>query len=264
MFSSIYLKTLYNLRWQILGWSIGVGFVVFITMVFYNSFNQSGIDSIINSIPDSLKPLVGSVDDFKTIAGYVGQQIFGPNGYILAVAASIIFALSVSASEEDDRRLQTLISLPVTRSMVFCQKWLAVLTAIVAVTIAVVACTYLGLIVVGHSADVGRVMQSAFAFFLMNSAFATITFSAAMFTGKKGLSVIIGGGYAAFSFIISSLALSVDALKNIDKLSVLHYYNEPLVMEHGLKVSDVIILSGIILVVGFIAWLRFQLRNIET
>lgn len=262
MFRSIYLKTLYNLRGQILGWSLGIGFVAFITMVLYNSFDQAGIESVISSMPESLKSLVGSVEDFKTIPGFIGQQVFGPNGYILAVAASILMALSISANEEDDRRLQTLLTLPVTRSAVFFQKWLAVLTAIAILGLMLVACTYLGLLIVDHSVDFTRIMEATFAFFLMNAAFATIAFSAAMFTGKKGISVVIGGGYAALSFLITSLAPSVKELNEVDRLSVLHYYNNPLVMQHGLKLSHVLVLIGIIVVLAVVSWLRFRQRNV--
>jgi ABC-2 type transport system permease protein len=262
MFRSIYLKTLFNLRWQLLGWCLGIGFVAFITMVFYNSFNQSGIDSIVNSVPDSLKPLVGSIEDFKTIPGYIGQQVFGPNGYILAVAASILLAFTVSANEEDDKRLQTLITLPVTRSAIFCQKWLAVITAVAAICLAIVVAVYLGLLIVGHGADFERVMQSAFACFLMNAAFATIAFATAMFIGKKGLSIMIASGYTALSFIISSLAPSVSALKGVDTLSVLHYYNNPLIMQHGLTLNSVLVLGGIIVILATIGWARFRQRNI--
>lgn len=262
MFNSIYLKTLYNLRWQMLGWGAAVGFVAFITMAAYNSFDQEGIDNIVNSVPDSLKALVGSVDDFKTIPGYIGQQIFGPNGYILAIAGAILIALSVSANEEDDKRLQTLITMPVTRSSIFCQKWLAVLTGMLVLTAALVASTYLGLLVAGHSADFARMMQSALAFFLMNGAFATIAFSVAMFIGKKGVSIAIAAGYTALSFVITSLAASVDSLKQVDKFSVLHYYNNPQIMSSGLNSSHLIILASIIVIVATISWIRFRQRSI--
>ncbi|MDX2776135.1 ABC transporter permease subunit [Streptomyces caniscabiei] len=262
MLRSIYLKTLYNLRGQIFGWSLGVGFIAFITMVLYDSFDQAGIESIISSVPESLKPLVGSVEDFKTIPGFIGQQIFGPNGYILAVAAAILMALSVSANEEDDKRLQTLLTLPVTRSTVFFQKLLAVMTAVAIVALTLVACTYLGLLIVHHSVDFTRIMEATFAFFLMNAAFATIAFSAALFTGKKGTSVVIGGGYAALSFLITSLAPSVKELHDIDRLSILHYYNTPLVMQHGLKFDHIAVLVGIIIILATISWLRFRQRNV--
>lgn len=264
MLSSIYLKTLYNLRFQALGWSLGVGFVAFITMVFYNSFSQVGTTEFLSTIPDSLKPLVGSIDDFKTIPGYIGQQVFGPNGYILAVVASIIMALAVSANEEDDRRLQTLLTLPVTRSAVFCQKWLAVVTAVAIMCVVFVLLTCVGLLVVGQSADSGRLVQSTLAFFLMNTAFATIAFGLAMFTGKKGFSVLLATGYTGLCFIITSLAASVTSLKAIDQLSVLHYYNNPLVMQHGIKVEHVLVLSGVIVAVAAIAWWRFRVRSVST
>lgn len=245
-----------------MGWGAGVSFIAFITMAFFNSFDQPDIDNILSTVPDSLKPLVGAADTFKTIPGYIGQQIFGPNGYILVLVASIIMAIAVSASEEDDKRLQTLLTLPVTRAKVFCHKWAAVMTSVAVVCLALVVGMYFGLLVAGHSADSGRVMQSTFACFLMAGSFASIAFGVAMFLGNKGLSITIASGYAAFSFIISSLAQSVDALKSADKLSVLHYYNNPLVMQHGLDFRDVFILIGIILIVSTIGWFRFKNRNI--
>lgn len=241
-----------------------MGFVAFITMVFYNSFSQAGTTEFLNSVPDSLKSLVGSVDDFKTIPGYIGQQIFGPNGYLLAVVAAILIAFSVSASEEDDRRLQTLLTLPVTRSAVFCQKWMAVITAVGIMCAVFVASTYFGLLISGHSADFGRLMESTFAFFLLNTAFATIAFALALFTGRKSISILFATAYTGLSFVISSLAASVAGLKTIDQLSVLHYYNNPLVMQYGLKAEHILVLSGVTILVAAIAWWRFRVRNIGT
>lgn len=264
MFRSIYSKNLYNLRWEILGWCIGLGLVVLLTMSLYNAFDQEGIENVVNAVPDSLKSIVGTADDFKTIPGYIGQQIFGPNGYILAIIASILLAFSISGNEEDDGRLQTLLTLPVTRSAVFCQKWLALITAIAVLCLAVLIGLYGGLLVVGQNADFARVMESTLAFFLMNCAFATIAFSVAMFVGKKGLSIAIVGGYAMASFIITSMAPAVSGLKFIDRFSVLHYYNNPLIMQNGLKYSQVATLILITTILATIAWIRFNKRNVGT
>lgn len=266
MFSSIYLKTLFNLRWQLLGWGLGAGLMAFVTMAFYNSFSQSDVSGLLDSIPESLKPIVGSVDDLQSISGYIGQQIFGPNGYVIVLAGAIMIAISASASQEDDKRLQTLLTMPVTRTKVFLQKWLAVLTAAAVICAALIVGLYAGLFTSGNSADFVRVAESALACFLMISAFASVTFGAAMFTGKKGLTILIASGYAAASFIITSLAMSVsaDALKHIDLLSVLHYYNNPLVMQHGLDAGHALTLAGIIAIVAAVSWLRFRSRDIGT
>jgi ABC-2 type transport system permease protein len=262
MFNSIYLKTIFNLRWQLFGWVLLVIFVSLLTMALFNSFNQAGIDSIVNSVPDSLKSLIGSVDDFKTISGFIGQQIFGPNLVILTIAMSVLFFVSISANEEDDGRLETLLSFPVTRSAVFWQKWLAVATVIALVCASIVVGVAIGLAIINESADMSRIIQSTAACFLMNLAYGTVAFAAATFTGKKGLTIAIASGYAAVSFIISSLAPAVDALKTVDMFSIFHYYNNPQIMQHGIDASHIWILVGITVGLLAVGWARFVRRDI--
>lgn len=264
MLRNVFTKTLYNLRWQLLGWTLGVAFVAFVTMAFFNSFNQAGIDNIVNSIPDSLKSIVGDVSDFKSVSGYIGQEIFGPNVVILTIAMAVIVFIGVSASEEDSGRLQSLLSLPITRSSVYFQKWLAVMFFIAIVCAGIVAGIYLALPIVDKSTDFWRVLQSAVDCWLMNTAYGLVAFAVAMGTGRKGLTVALASGYAALSFIISSLAPAVDKLAFADKFSIFHYYNHPLVMQHGLDVNHIYALVGIIVVLTLLGWLGFVRRDITT
>lgn len=264
MFSSLFTKTLYNLRWHLFGWSLATGFIAFITMAFYNSFDQAGIENIVNSVPESLRSLVGSVEDFKTIPGYIGQQIFGPNVVIVTIAMSIIVAVAISASEEDDGRMHSLLSLPITRTAAFWQKLLAILIVFAVVCAFIVAGLALALPIIDKSVDWSRVWQSAFDCWLMTTAYGMVAYAVAMLTGKKGLTVAIASGYAALSFLISSLAPAVDALKNVDKFSIFHYYNNPQIMQHGLDVANVWSLVAIIFGLVLIGWIGFTRRNIET
>ncbi len=264
MFSSVFTKSLFSLRWQLLGWGLAVGFAAFGTMALYNSFNQNGIENIVSSIPDSLKPLVGSVADFKTVPGYIGQQIFGPNVVLLTIIMSVLIAIGISVNEEDGRRLQTLLSLPVTRTSVFFQKWLAVLVVIAVVSACIVLGLALGLIVADKSADMQRVWLSTFDAWLMNMAYGMVAYCVAMLTGKKGITIAAASGYAAISFFISSLAPAVDKLKDIDKLSIFHYYNNPQIMQHGLNGKHVVVLLAAIALLTIVGWIGFTRRNIET
>lgn len=264
MFSSVFTKSLFSLRWQLLGWGLAVGFAAFGTMALYNSFNQNGIENIVNSVPESLKPLIGSVADFKTVPGYVGQQVFGPNVVLLTIIMSVLLFIGISASEEDDRRLQTLLSLPVTRTAVYFQKWLAVLVIIATVSACIALGLALGLLVADKTADTQRVLLSTFDAWLMNTAYGMVAYCVAMLTGKKGLTIAVGSGYAALSFFISSLAPAVDKLKDVDKLSVFHYYNQPQIMQHGINGKHVAVLIAVIAILTIVGWLGFLRRNIET
>lgn len=264
MFKNIFLKTLYNLRWQARGWVLAVLFVTFITMALYTSLSHSGIEQIIGTVPDSLKSLIGSVDDFTTVPGYVGQQIFGPNIVILTIIMSILLFLGVSANEEDNGRLQSLLSFPVSRSSVYLQKWLSVILIIAVVCLAIAAGTWLGLQTVDKTADASRIMQSVLDAWLMNVAYGLVAFAAAMATGKKGLSIAIASGYAFVSFVISSLASSVDKLSFVDKFSIFHYYNNPQIMQHGLDMTHVWVLVGAIIALTLIGWFGFLHRDIRS
>lgn len=264
MLSSIFLKTLYGLRWQILSWSLGVMFIVFVTVSLYNSFTQTGFEDVINSLPEQLRGLLGSADNYKSVAGYLAQQIFGLKVVMFLVVMSVLLFISVSANEEDNGRLQTLLTLPVTRTKVYFQKWLGVLFAIGIVHLALVAALYTGLATIQKSADASRIFESVTNLWLACSTIGIVGFSLAMLTGKKGVSVTVAGGYALFCIVMSSLAPAVEGLKDIDKLSILHYYNNPQIMQHGLDQDHVIILVSILTVLTLIGWFGFTRRSINT
>lgn len=264
MLSSIFLKTLYGLRWQILGWSLGIMFIVFITTALYDSFTQTGFEEVISSMPEQLRGLLGSADNYKSIGGYLAQQIFGLKVVMFLVVMSVLLFISVSATDEDSGRMQTMLTLPVTRTKVYFQKWLAVLFSIGIVNIALLIALYVGLGVIHKEADDTRVIESVANLWLACSTVGVIGFSIAMLTGKKGLSIAVASGYALFCIIMSSLAPAVDGLKDIDKASLLHYYNNPQIMQHGLDISHMVILIITLLMFTLIGWLGFTRRSINT
>ena len=264
MLSSIFLKTLYGLRWQVLGWSLGIMFIVFVTVALYNSFTQTGFEEVVSSMPEQLRGLLGSPDNYKSVSGYLAQQIFGLKVVMFLVVMSVLLFISVSATDEESGRLQTLLTLPVTRTKVYIQKLLAVLFSIGIVNIALVAALYLGLAVIQKEADNFRVMESVVNLWLACSTIGIIGFSLAMLSGKKGLSVAVASGYALFCIIMSSLAPAVDSLKDIDKLSLLHYYNNPQIMQHGLDITHVIIIGIVFLILTLVGWIGFTRRSINT
>lgn len=264
MFRNIYLKSLYTLRWQLLGWLVGIAVMSFFTMVLYPSFSQTGIEDIVNSVPDSLKSLVGDVADFKTVPGYIGQQIFGPNLYIISLIMAILIFLGISASEEADGRMQSLLSFPVSRTRVYFQKWLAAITVVTVICASVVLAIWLALLVIDESADFERIWQSLLAFSLINIAYGVIVYAIAMLTGSRGLTLLFACGYAVASLFITSLAPAVDKLEIPDKFSLLHYYNNPQIMSDGLNEKHLLVIVAAIVVLTIIGWIGFLRRDVRT
>lgn len=251
------------MRWQLLGWALAVVATAFLTMILYPSFSQTGIENIVNSVPDSLKSLVGNVADFKTIPGYIGQQIFGPNLYIVSLIMSVLIFVGISASEETDGRLQSLLSFPVSRSKVYVQKWLAACTVVALITFSVILALWLALVILGENADYARIWQSVLSLSLINIAYGMVAFATAAVTGSKAYTILIGSGYAVASLFITSLAPAVDKLKTIDKFSLLHYYNNPQIMTQGLNGKYQLIVLATILALAIIGWIGFLRRDVQ-
>lgn len=118
------------MRWAIVGWSLAVFFIAFLTMIVFDALSQKGIADVVAQTPDQFKSLVGDASDFTTVSGYIGQQIFGPNGVIFTMIAAIMIFVGISASKEDNGQLQSLLALPVSRTKVYLQQWLAASLAI--------------------------------------------------------------------------------------------------------------------------------------
>lgn len=264
MLKSIFHKTLYGLRWQILAWSMGIMFIVFVTVALYDSFSQTGFEDVVNSLPDQLRGLLGSADNYKSVAGYLAQQIFGLKVVMFLVVMSVLLFISVSAAEEDSGRLQTLLTLPVTRTKVYFQKLFAVLVAIGIINIALVAALYTGLAIIQKDAETARVIESVTNLWLACSTVGMVGFSLAMLTGKKGLSIAVASGYALFCIVMSSLAPAVESLKEVDKFSLLHYYNNPQIMQHGLDINHMIVLGVVLISLTLLGWIGFTKRSINT
>lgn len=263
MFRNIYLKSVYNLRWQLLGWTLGIGFVIFLTVIFYNSLAIGGFGNITKSVPPSLQALVGSLEDFTSIGGYVGQFVFGSKTTMLLVPMAIIIFISQSVSEESDGRLATLLTLPVSRAAVYIQKWLAAATVITVVCLAMAAIT-LGSVALQHSTiDTLRLAKSAGTCLLMCLAFGSAAYGLGMAIGYKGLTIAAVSVYAGLAVIISSLAPNISQLKVIDHLSLLHYYNIPNIMLHGVNMTHTLILVAATVACLVVGWLGFRRRSLQ-
>lgn len=263
MFRNLYLKTLFNLRWQLLGWTCGVAFVAFLTVIFYDSLASSSFGSIAKSVPPSLQALVGSLEDFASINGYIGQFVFGSKIIPIIIPMALILFVAQSVSEEDDGRLGTLLTLPIRRSSVYFQKWLAVATVITVVCAGMAAATLGAAALQHHAVDRHHLIESTVTCLLMCLGIGSIAYGFGMATGRKGLTIMLASVYAGTSLIISSIAPNIDKLKTIDHLSLLHYYNSPNIMLHGLNMTHTVVLAAAVAVTFLFGWFFFIRRSLQ-
>ncbi len=262
MFNNIITKTLYEKRWMLIGWSIGLAATAVLTMSLYPSFNQQGIDQIIGSVPESLRSLVGDVSSYKTIPGFIAQQIYGPQIPIFTIILAIMLFYGLSAGDEDRGTLETLLAQPVSRTKVYFHKFFAASAILLVMVLFIAIGVLIGLAIIGESTSLLRLTQASFACYLMTVAYGMVAYAIGTATGKKGLAIAIASIYAFLSFFISSLAPAVKALRPIEKGSLFYYYNSPQTMVVGLDWRNMTIIIVSILVMMSVSLVFFKNRDL--
>ncbi|HSX43927.1 MAG TPA: ABC transporter permease subunit, partial [Candidatus Saccharimonadales bacterium] len=134
---SIFAKTLYQRRKFILLWFLGLAAMTTLTLSFFPAFKNGELGKTFSNLSPALQKVVGNTDSFRTVGGYIGQQIFSLRIPLLATVLSIILFNGLTAGEERRGLLQTQLSLPLRRASILLQKLLAGIVIMVLASIGV-------------------------------------------------------------------------------------------------------------------------------
>lgn len=262
MLRTIFTKTLYERRMYTLFWSIGMFFMVLLTMSIYPSFSEGGFTDALANVPEALKGIIGDLAQQKTVPGFIDQQIFAFRMPLFMIIFSIILFNGLIAGDESEGTLQTLLVQPVSRTRVLIEKVLAGMVHTFAASMATFLGILVGLIMVGESYSVARIFAGTLNLWLVSVAFGLVALSIGAITGKKGLASGVASLFAFASYFITSLAPSVKALQPFEKFTLIYYYAEPQVAIYGLsaKMAGVLIAFCAVLFAG--ALFYFTKRDI--
>lgn len=224
MLKNIYLKTLFEKRWVTFWW-FAISFLLILAIVALFPLFKDSFGDLAN-VPDELKSLVGDAYAYSTIPGWLNFQVFDQMVFI-GIILGIIIGGGILAGEENEGTLQSLMSLPIKRSTVYWQKFAAIASIVGAVTLCLLIGSWLGVALIGESVSVWKLVLCTLMAFLISVFFTALTYALGAITGKRSLAGTVVGLFAFASFMISSLAPGIEALKYIDHFSPFHYYNEP-------------------------------------
>jgi ABC-2 type transport system permease protein len=263
MMRSIYLKTLYDKRFFILGWFVGFVALAALMTSFFPAMRTTGLDELVKNLPPAFKGLVGDLALLENFDTYLASQLFDIRVPLIAGIMAIILGLGLSISEEESGELRTFTALPISRTSLLIQKWLAMATIVTITSAGFVVGTY-AVIPFIEDASIGakEFLSLITMTLLIMIAYGTIPFASAFAFGRRSLAsfiaifVIIGG------FIISTFASAVDWLKDYEKLSLLHYFPATDIVTEGIAPRDVMVLGGTTLILLAMAIILFRRRDI--
>jgi len=265
--SSIFIKTLYDKRWFILGWSLGMIILAVLMLAFYPAFSQdNGIADLAKHLPKQFQGLIGDPNLLKEINNYIATQLFDIRVPMFVSVLCILIGSALSVGEEESGVLRTLSGLPISRTRLLIEKWLGLVVVCICISLATGFGVAIGAASVGQlgSLYADQLLQIIIMTFLLILALGTLTLSIGLATGRKGLTTAVATIVAVGSFIVTSFSVNVSWLQPYEKLSLLHYYDAKNIPTHGLIASHILVLIGVSAVSLGVAIWCFRRRDITT
>jgi hypothetical protein len=263
MFRNTYLKTLFEKRWVILWWFIAILITNILILQIFPPMREAFANMKAN-LPPSLEVWLGADGGiWSSIRGFINLEIMGQMATVMIVFG-ILFSLSILPAEESSGFLLTQMSRPIRRGSLFIQKGLALVTAVVIVTIGFWLGTWLGTILLGDVVSLVDLSLPSVAVLLITLTMASLTYALAAFIGSKTMAGVIIGIYAMLGYFITSLRGTGEVLTTVSRLTPFYYYNNPSVIDNGFELGNILILLGFIIIPIVIALPRFVTRDLKT
>lgn len=263
---SIFAKELYDRRWFMLGWSLGfIGFAA-LMVSFYPAMHQDGaLDSLVENMPPAFEGLIGNLANLKSFDLYLASQMYDIRLPLVAGIMAIVLGLTIGTREEGSGELRTLLALPVSRTKVLVQKWLALLTVSLVTVVALGIGIYaIAPFIKGAELGLGTFFQLELMTWLLMITYGTIAFAVGMATGSKGLASTLSILIVIGSFIITTFAPAVEWLEKVESWSLIHYFPAVDVVNNGIALKNIAVLGGLTLALVVVAIILFRRRDIKT
>ncbi len=263
MFKTVTTKSLYDKRWMMLAWSLGVlVLVVFVVLLFPDFGKNNQISEQLQKLPESLQAISGSFD-INTIEKYLDSQVFFNNLTFLFVILGIGFGVNALATEEDKGTLERVLATPVGKVRFFAEKFAvgAIIFAVVCVVAGIGV--IVGTALVNEHVSIVRVVQACINLWIFTLVFGTLALAVGAITGRKNLSIAIPTALVVAMYILYTFAQSVKWLKGWDKLTINYYYADSHVVVKGINFGDLLVMVAVIAILFVAGIVVFKNRDIN-
>lgn len=219
MFTSVFLKTLRDLRRSLLGWSIGIVSLVLVMAAVWPSMrDMPDLEEFLSNYPEVMQQLF----DFSAITtgpGFLNAELYS----MLLPALFMIFGIGrgarLIAGEEADGTLDVLVVTPVSRTRVLFEKAAALAIALLLLALVL----WVSVLAASAAADLGVGVRDAtagsVAMVLLGLLFGWLAMAVGAATGRRPLALGVAATAAVASYVLHVLGALVDAIEPWQPLS---------------------------------------------
>jgi ABC-2 type transport system permease protein len=244
----------------IIGWGIGLCFFPLVYVSLYPSFADDVQSFADLEVYQAMGVSLGTLEDW--VASTV--ILFVP---ILASIYALINGTGTLAGEEEDGRLELMVTLPLPRWQIVSVKAIALSIALFFILLIVSLVSMLVFVAIESQIETdlaaGDMIIGLLSTWPLTFAFAMISMFLAAFCSRRRVAALIATALVVISYFGSNLSGMVSAVEPLDPLFLHTYLNSTgTSLTQGQQISDVLVLLIVGLVAFALALLFFQRRDI--
>ncbi len=198
--------------------------------------------------PEALKAHIGGNNwDLSTATGFLNIELFPLIVPALLAGFAVVLGSGFTAGEEARGTIDVLLSYPVPRWLMVVEKVAALIIAMAVVAVTMLVGIQIGAIVGDSPVDLVKVSGGLFLATLLSLCFGMLALALAAWRGNRGAAAGIPIGLMVVMYLVESLSVQIPSLRDINGLSLFHYYlaHSPLVS--GLHLGDTLVLGAVAL-----------------
>ncbi|MFV1858033.1 MAG: ABC transporter permease subunit [Anaerolineales bacterium] len=264
MLASVFGKTLFDMRRGLIWWSIGLVLTNLMIVLVFPSIEESSaaLTEYMDNLPPAMLALFGDIQNFTTMEGYLGLELFSFFLPALTLGFGIAYGGSAIGSEEDSGTLDVLLSYPISRRSVLTQKFGALSVFALLVLVASTIGLLLGVAMVDSTVDAANLAAAVLNVGLLTLVFGTMTLALTGLGLNRGAASGIAAGLAAVTFLMNTLAPLADLPDAVRHVTPWYYYDASEVLLSGFVPVNAAVLLVAIVVLLVIGLVGFQRRDI--
>ena len=229
MRGSVALNMPRGLRRGMAWWSIGlVGLATIQLGVYPTVRDESDLSQLIENYPDVLKDLFGfggAGFDYTSAEGFLGAELFSLIVPLLLIVAAVSAGARAFAGEEEQGRLEVLLSFPVSRRQVVLEGLLAMVVEVATLGLVLTATLWAGAQVVGMHISAVHLAAAGVSAVTLAVGFGAIALAVGSATGRRGTALGVAAALAVAAYLVKSLAALVPWLDGIQPATPFHHYS---------------------------------------
>ncbi len=254
--------SLWQRRWSIFWWLVGVVALVAFTLAFYPTIrNQAAQLNKSLNLGSGTEALFGGTDFFSPL-GYLNSQLIYFTLPLLLSILAIGLGTSLIGREESSGSIEGLLARPISRGRLLVAKALTGVSVMFIVTAIATVVTLAMCQLVNLGVPLWNITAACFACFMLVLSSGSLAFLLTATGRGRAAALGISVVYAISGYLVSSLSSSVHWLTHPAVLFPYHYYRTADILAGTFDRSAIVFFAAFTLVCGILAWLSFRRRDL--